>query len=37
MLEHFLYVFGVKESDEKVILTIRGQLFPQMSPKDHLR
>ena len=33
----FLYVFGVKESDEIVILVIRGQLLPQRSPKGHLR
>ena len=32
---HFLYVFGVKESDEIVILVIRGQLLPQRSPRGH--
>ena len=30
-LYHFLYVFGVKESDATVILVIRGQLLPQRS------
>ena len=33
----FLYVFGVKESDEILILVIWGQLLPQRSPKGHLR
>ena len=33
----FLYVFGVKESDEIGILVIRGQLLSQRSPKGHLR
>ena len=33
----FLYVFEVKESDERVILVTRGQLLPKRSPKGHLR
>ena len=31
----FLYVFGLKESDEIDIVVIKGQLLPQRSPKGH--
>ena len=32
-----MHKFGVKESDEKVILVIRGQLWPQRSLKVQLK
>ena len=37
LMTPFLYVIGVKESDGKIILVIRGQLLAQRSHKGNLR